>query len=78
MAAGARLCGYPLNVAAAPPLGKTWGVSRTEVFAAIVGLFVLEIYHLKWLWWEHWKCRTCRTEIKNCSCGPPPRWFTYL
>jgi hypothetical protein len=48
------------------------------MFAAIVGLFVLEIYHLKWLWWEHWRCRTCRTEIKHCSCGPLPRWFTYL
>ena len=53
-------------------------MNQTEVFLAIVGLIVVEIYHLKWIWWEHWMCRSCGTENKNCSCGPPPRWFKYL
>ena len=53
-------------------------VSQTELFLAIVGLIVLEIYHLKWIWWEHWMCRSCGTQNKNCSCGPPPKWFKYL
>jgi hypothetical protein len=52
-------------------------VSQTELFLAIVGLIVLEIYHWKWIWWEHWMCRSCGTQNKNCSCGPP-KWFTYL
>jgi hypothetical protein len=53
-------------------------VSRTELFLAIVGLIALEVYHLKWIWWEYWLCRTCRTQNKHCACGPPPKWFKYL
>jgi hypothetical protein len=53
-------------------------VSRTELFLAIVGPIVVEIYHLKWIWWEHWLCRSCGTPNKNCTCGPPPKWFEYL
>jgi hypothetical protein len=52
-------------------------VSQTELFLAILGLIVLEVYHLKWIWWEHWMCRSCGTQNKNCSCGPP-KWFKFL
>jgi len=53
-------------------------VNQTELFLAIVGLIAVELYHLKWIWWEHWMCRSCGTANKNCSCGPPPKWFKYL
>ena len=58
--------------------GRLAPVSQTEIFLAIVGLIAVEIYHLKWIWWEHWMCRSCGTQNKNCSCGPPPKWFKYL
>jgi len=67
----------PLELAASLPIGETGGVSQTELFLAIVGLIILEIYHLKWIWWEHWMCKSCGTQNKRCSCGPP-RWFKYL
>jgi hypothetical protein len=57
--------------------GKLAVVSQTELFLAILGLIVLEVYHLKWIWWEHWMCRSCNTQNKNCSCATP-RWFRYL
>ena len=52
-------------------------MSQTELFLAILGLIVLEIYHLKWIWWEHWLCRTCQTQHKNCGCALPT-WFRIL
>jgi hypothetical protein len=73
-----RAGGRPPKLAVVPPIGKDGSVNQTELFLAIVGLIVVEIYHLKWIWWEHWMCRSCGTANKNCSCGPPPKWFKYL
>ena len=30
-----------------------------QILLWIVALFVLEVNHLKWIWWEHWHCRAC-------------------
>jgi hypothetical protein len=61
-----------------PRFAEDWRpLNRTELFLAILGLIVLEIYHLKWIWWEYWVCRSCNTKNKNCPCEAP-RWFTYL
>ena len=68
----------PLELAVGPRIGKTGPVNQTELFLAIVGLIILEVYHLKWIWWEHWLCRSCGSRNKHCSCGPLPRWFKYL
>jgi hypothetical protein len=51
-------------------------MSRGEILLSIFGLFMLEIYHLKWIWWEYWRCRKCGTPNKHCSCGP--KWILYL
>jgi hypothetical protein len=53
-------------------------VSRTEILLWIVALFVLEINHLKWIWWEHWHCRACTVVHKDCACGATSRWVMYL
>ena len=53
-------------------------VSRTETLLWIVALFVLEVNHLKWIWWEHWHCRACTVVHKDCSCGQTSRWVMYL
>ena len=73
----AEVRSYPLELALSPPIGETRRVSRTEAGVAIIGLFLLEIYHLKWIWWEHWKCRSCGIQNKSCACALP-RWFKYL
>jgi hypothetical protein len=52
-------------------------MSRAEIFIAIVGMIVLEIYHLKWIWWENWICRDCGVQHKHCSCEPR-WWFKYF
>jgi hypothetical protein len=54
------------------------GVSRTEILLWIVALFVLEVNHLKWIWWEHWHCRSCAVTHKDCACGATSRWLMYL
>jgi hypothetical protein len=54
------------------------GVSRTEILLWIVALFWLEVNHLKWIWWENWRCRACTVTHKDCSCGRTNRWIMYL
>jgi hypothetical protein len=53
-------------------------VSQTQIFLWIVALFVLEVNHLKWIWWEHWSCRHCTAKHKDCACGSTPSWIMYL
>jgi hypothetical protein len=53
-------------------------VSRTQILLWIVALFLLEVNHLKWIWWEHWHCRACSVTHKECSCGATSRWLMYL
>lgn len=53
-------------------------VSQTEILLWIVALFVLEVNHLKWIWWEYWDCRRCSTKHKNCACGATARWMMFL
>ena len=59
----------------APSLGC---VSRTVILLWIVALFVLEVNHLKWIWWEYWDCRHCSTKHKDCACGATARWLMFL
>ena len=53
-------------------------VSRTEILIWIVTLLVLEVNHLKWIWWEYWDCRRCTVKHKDCSCGATSRWIMYI
>jgi hypothetical protein len=53
-------------------------VSQLEILAWIVALFILEVNHLKWIWWEHWDCRGCKAKHKDCACGSTARWLMYL
>ena len=53
-------------------------VSRTEILLWILALLILEVNHLKWIWWEHWSCRACTVKHKDCACGSTSRWLMYL
>jgi hypothetical protein len=53
-------------------------VSKTEIVLWLVALFVLEVNHLKWIWWEFWTCRGCAVAHKDCACGQTSRWLMYL
>ena len=53
-------------------------VSQTEILLWIVALLLLELNHLKWIWWEHWSCRSCSVKHKDCACGSTARWIMYL
>jgi hypothetical protein len=53
-------------------------VSRNEILLWIVALLLLEVNHLKWIWWEHWSCRACTAKHKDCACGATARWLMYL
>jgi hypothetical protein len=59
----------------APTVGS---VSRLQILLWIVALFVLEVNHLKWIWWEHWICRTCSEKHKDCACGATARWKMFI
>jgi hypothetical protein len=51
------------------------GVTREFLFLAIVALILVEITHLKWIWWNHWVCRKHARMHKECGCS---RWVMYL
>jgi hypothetical protein len=51
-------------------------VSRTQVLIAILGLILLELNHLKWIWWEHWHCGRCGSKNRDCACST--KWIMYL
>lgn len=53
-------------------------VSRNEILLWIVALILLEVNHLKWIWWEHWSCRACTVKHKDCACGSTARWVMFL
>jgi hypothetical protein len=59
----------------APTVGS---VSRLQILLWIVALFVLEVNHLKWIWWEHWNCRACTEKHKDCACGATARWKMFI
>ena len=44
----------------------------------VVALLMLEVNHLKWIWWEYWDCRRCSTKHKDCGCGATARWIMFL
>jgi len=47
------------------------------VLFGIACLIVLEIQHLRWIWWEHWDCRRCRSKNKHCAC-PGFKWQIWI
>ena len=54
------------------------GVSTPVILLWILALTLLEIQHLKWIWWEYWDCRSCAAKHKDCACGATPLWVMYL
>jgi hypothetical protein len=70
--------GLPAHCRAGRRADTLEAVSRTEILLWIVALFVLEVNHLKWIWWEHWDCRGCAAKHKDCACGETSRWLMYL
>jgi hypothetical protein len=43
-------------------------VSPALLLFAIGCMIVLEMQHLRWIWWEYWDCRDCGAKNKHCGC----------
>ena len=43
-------------------VGDPRAVTPDMLLFAIACMIVLEIQHLRWIWWEHWDCKTLRHE----------------
>jgi hypothetical protein len=52
-------------------------VSPGLLLFAILSMIVLEVQHLRWIWWEYWDCRTCGAKNKHCACERF-RWQLWL
>jgi hypothetical protein len=50
-------------------------VPREFLFFAIVALILVEVTHLKWIWWNYWVCRKHARVHKECGCS---KWVLYL
>jgi hypothetical protein len=50
-------------------------MSNTQVLLWCVALIVLEINHLKWIWWT-WECAKCGRKHKDCGCSS--KWIMFL
>jgi hypothetical protein len=53
-------------------------MSPTEMWIWLICLFVLELNHLRWIWWEYWHCRRCGDVNRACDCPSSRRWVMYL
>ena len=51
-------------------------MSQTEILLWIVALLLLELNHLRWIWWEYWRCRSCSLVHRECGCRV--KWIMYL
>ncbi len=47
-----------------------------SVLLGIVAMILLEVNHLKWIWYEKWQCRKCGLTPKECGHGV--RWMMLL
>jgi len=52
-------------------------LSANDIWLWIICLVVLEVCHLKWIWWQYWHCRTCGDLNHRCSCGRAERVMRY-
>jgi hypothetical protein len=53
-------------------------VSQTQLLVAIAILIVVEINHLKWIWWTQWECRTCKAKNRDCPCNDKWKWMVWF
>jgi hypothetical protein len=52
-------------------------LSHGQLLIMIGSMILLELNHLKWIWWTEWKCRGCGVANENCDCGRS-KWVMYL
>jgi hypothetical protein len=52
-------------------------MSQGQILTWIVALVVLEVFHLKWIWWTEWDCRKCGKKNERCACEGR-KWMLYL
>jgi hypothetical protein len=53
-------------------------MTQTQIFIGILVLFLVEVNHLKWIWWNHWHCRTCGVRNRHCGCSDKWKWMVLL
>lgn len=53
-------------------------MTQTQVLVGILILFVVEVNHLKWIWWNHWQCRKCGIRNRDCGCSDKWKWMVLL
>ncbi len=51
-------------------------MGQTQILLWCIALIVLELNHLKWIWWTYWECAKCGRKHKDCDCGS--KWVMYL
>jgi hypothetical protein len=62
----------------AAPAERLRSMSHTAILIAILVLFLVEVNHLKWIWWNHWHCRTCGVRNRDCACSEKWKWMVLL
>jgi hypothetical protein len=50
-------------------------MSQTQILLWCIALIVLELNHLKWIWWTYWECAKCGRKHKDCDCGS--KWVMF-
>ncbi len=47
-----------------------------QILFTIAFLIVVELNHLKWIWWTYWTCSRHACAHAECGCGA--KWLLYL
>jgi hypothetical protein len=51
-------------------------LSQTQILLWCIALIILEVNHLKWIWWTYWECAKCGRKHKDCGCSS--KWIMFL
>jgi hypothetical protein len=51
-------------------------LDQTQVLLWCIALIILELNHLKWIWWTYWECAKCGRKHKDCACSS--KWIMFL
>jgi hypothetical protein len=61
----------------APQNPKLSQMDKVTALIWIGLLLILELTHLKWIWWTYWDCRRCGRKNHECAaCGRA--WILFL
>ena len=70
-----KWAGRPIDTASARSRGYEGVPQPHQILLWCVTLILLEVNHLKWIWWTYWECAKCGHKHKDAL---RRKWIMFL